>query len=1297
MANDNMDQTTDQAMQNAGEAGKKLANNKITNKATGAVKKSVNKLGKKAGKALMKAGVKALKALISLLLKVLAVSWPVVLAVGGLILFIVVVDHFMVENRGASQEYDFSVEAQNEYLDVTNEYGDPEIMLLSEENAFLQMFYQDEVESSYWKYYDYKDKTVMDYGNSEKLFHPDVKDKYNREDYFLLTAMNLYALEEHLNEFDAFTPQTFIQHVPFEVNSEGRLDALPLVDDEGELTVKSKEYEPHSTNEEGRTTYRKKYDKNGKPIYTEGVWDYGLAPVYHYKKYTEEYEERTSITGAQIWDIEDQKFRTMTDSELSEFVKNGRPAAYSDYSKEFQKGEEWVRWQDDSGDVPLIEESGSADVWMIQDAVTPMGSIKNEIEQTWRQTNEVVTKTHTINMNVPVEFTETVQKTNDKDEPLWRPVYYQKRYVRTERPLNGASRQTGVNSYPWGIVPDGFPKPPATPEERDRVGFQAPDGWKVEYRLRTGSGETTTDNGDSYKIMIDRTNYKMEAKSHQVETTGLKWEYIPEYVGEPDTSGLSGLEYYHQYFENYKNYVTEESFPNNSVDAFDIEVPGDDEDALEDANIHTPMDILELAKLDEKRNIGTKYDVPLTVEERAIEIEEGNLNIFTRPNEHPVMKEVRDIQVAAMLNAQGHTGAQIDLTGVNFSENANSTVVQNASEYYEYFEEYGHTYGVDPMLLMAIASRESSGSHYDGSGNVKVGAATGIMQIENLGTREVSAFNHDTGQMETFSVNLESVKEVENNIKWAAMYVAQQMKTYDYSFLAGLQAYNFGSYYKNQDWTPEGAKAYQAEVMLGGGDAGYVPNVLQYYLPTAESPVPWILTNHGEKVTADGSGMNFATDDAVNINLTQSVGRRRSSIRNSTALSEFMEKIGTVPLAILAEVGDWILQGLSDLGQLFGITDGQDKTDYYLVGSNLTGSQSEELIFTMMSYQEGLYMHEYEKMEPKEFEERFIDMFLKDVRKEQNKGMSVNPNNFFPDGYQSPVKDVDITAKYGSGREKDGFHGIQLAVPGGTEIYAVADGKISKVNDYMIEIDHGNDVKTIYMFIGEIVGKRKKGDKISKGEVIGRGSLDGYTYDSQENFSKNGSIAFGLYNPLPTDPTWIVDPSLIAGGNLGVDPNAGMFQHPYYGRNYQYTSEYGMRMSPTRGVMMLHAGVDVQGAGENFHANMPIGSIADGVVTEKGYSPNGWGHYVVVHHDHIDTGNGQNIFSLYAHMVSSSPLSKGTKVGAGDLVGYEGTTGGSTGDHLHLELIHGHGTSATAIRAQDVHQNTSDPKPYIEN
>ena len=118
-------------------------------------------------------------------------------------------------------------------------------------------------------------------------------------------------------------------------------------------------------------------------------------------------------------------------------------------------------------------------------------------------------------------------------------------------------------------------------------------------------------------------------------------------------------------------------------------------------------------------------------------------------------------------------------------------------------------------------------------------------------------------------------------------------------------------------------------------------------------------------------------------------------------------------------------------------------------------------------------------------------------------------------------------------------------------------------------------------------------------------------------------------------------------------PSESGFLWPLPGR-YNLSSLYGSRKHPVTGKANNHTGIDVPAP-----SGTPIQACKSGVVTTSTYN-NSYGNYVVVSHS-------DGTSTLYAHM-SRRNASKGQTVSQGQVIGYVGTTGSSTGNHLHLEI-----------------------------
>ncbi|MES1169268.1 MAG: M23 family metallopeptidase, partial [Leifsonia sp.] len=118
------------------------------------------------------------------------------------------------------------------------------------------------------------------------------------------------------------------------------------------------------------------------------------------------------------------------------------------------------------------------------------------------------------------------------------------------------------------------------------------------------------------------------------------------------------------------------------------------------------------------------------------------------------------------------------------------------------------------------------------------------------------------------------------------------------------------------------------------------------------------------------------------------------------------------------------------------------------------------------------------------------------------------------------------------------------------------------------------------------------------------------------------------------------------------------------------SSGFGWRVAPCAGCSSDHQGVDFDpGYGTAIHV------IADGVVIESSVDA-GLGQHIVVKHE-ID---GKMVESVYGHMIfGSQTVAVGDKVKRGDIIGNVGSTGASTGPHLHFEIRPGGGDAVEPL------------------
>ena len=124
---------------------------------------------------------------------------------------------------------------------------------------------------------------------------------------------------------------------------------------------------------------------------------------------------------------------------------------------------------------------------------------------------------------------------------------------------------------------------------------------------------------------------------------------------------------------------------------------------------------------------------------------------------------------------------------------------------------------------------------------------------------------------------------------------------------------------------------------------------------------------------------------------------------------------------------------------------------------------------------------------------------------------------------------------------------------------------------------------------------------------------------------------------------------------------------------YEISSGFGRRYHPILKVLRAHTGIDIAAA-----KGTPVYATADGTVSSQ--TPGGgYGNVVVINH-------GYSYQTLYAHL-SKKAVRPGQKVTRGEIIGYVGSTGMSSGPHLHYEVI------KDGVRVNPVHYFFNDITP----
>lgn len=157
-----------------------------------------------------------------------------------------------------------------------------------------------------------------------------------------------------------------------------------------------------------------------------------------------------------------------------------------------------------------------------------------------------------------------------------------------------------------------------------------------------------------------------------------------------------------------------------------------------------------------------------------------------------------------------------------------------------------------------------------------------------------------------------------------------------------------------------------------------------------------------------------------------------------------------------------------------------------------------------------------------------------------------------------------------------------------------------------------------------------------------------------ENAKYREWLATSVVTTTTAAPTASSGGSGGSGGSSGSSaPSSSGWTSPLKA-SYKLTSPFGMRVHPVLGYERMHYGVDMACA-----SGTPVYAAKSGTVSYAGWGSEA-GNYVTINH-------GDGFASVYMHL-TSYVVSSGTIVSAGQLIGYVGSTGLSTGPHLHFGI-----------------------------
>ena len=219
----------------------------------------------------------------------------------------------------------------------------------------------------------------------------------------------------------------------------------------------------------------------------------------------------------------------------------------------------------------------------------------------------------------------------------------------------------------------------------------------------------------------------------------------------------------------------------------------------------------------------------------------------------------------------------------------------------------------------------------------------------------------------------------------------------------------------------------------------------------------------------------------------------------------------------------------------------------------------------------------------------------------------------------------------------------------------------------LAKLDYKNDIK-INNSVKLVLNRVKDNIKItnlalsnrikslnSVKENLNLNNVELVSYDTINELVDNNMIDEEVSDSIVLKKT--LDNNIAQLNDLEKFINAMPFSEPI--QSLYVSSKYGTRLDPFLKTPREHHGVDLVGS---YLAK--ITAPADGKVVFVG-SKSGYGNVIIIEHDY-------GLKTVYGHL-SSFNVKKGDKVKRGDLLGLQGSTGRSTGQHLHYEIIKGKG------------------------
>lgn len=505
-----MNQVGNYAKQKAGRAASKIA-------------RKAGKVALKVGKtAAVKGGALAVKGITAFIAAIISLGVPLLIFLGVLFLLVGIGYLAEIESRPVNQNIQSESSQQMNKQESSAEKPQGNVSELSSYNLVVNAFYMNYASKSYYQFYEGKlhelgePATIVPSAtraNGDPIlaeYSEELRDSSNLESQFLLSHELLWQLDEYLHDKKFKYPESFLKplyHEEIKTGDQTTFKLKDLTNDKGELVAESNVYD-----ENGNRTNEK----------TEGVWDYGLAPIISYKTYLEDSRYEYDVMGkAYSYSYTLPDGAVLAEGQDATFTGRETVLLTESDARNYKKDDEYLDYKF---------------VHMIDQVLTFVGTFTPQIDYNWSRNPQAV--------DTFVESEVDKEKTKEYD------ITFEKMVPKT------TSQGRRFKS-----VMVGKKKVAEVVEGCYRIDRNDPDYKYVLYQTCGEKGLLAqSDLPFTFKdVLVKKTVTEPVKVTVTEEVTYNKYlaEVKPQYRGEPQVSDFKGGRYLKDYMYYYETYVPE--------------------------------------------------------------------------------------------------------------------------------------------------------------------------------------------------------------------------------------------------------------------------------------------------------------------------------------------------------------------------------------------------------------------------------------------------------------------------------------------------------------------------------------------------------------------------------------------------------------------------------------------------------------------------------------------------------------------------------------------------------------------